>query len=243
MPPTVPTNVVGTASREPVRVELAWTASTDAASAISYRVYRNGAHVGTTATTAWTNTAVAPATTYTYTVRALDAAGNLGAASPPVTVTTPSDTPEQTFLAVEDAYVRSNAAGENTGSASTVRVYRSGSTETHSYLKFVVSGVSTVSRATLRLYVTRSSPTGGTVFAGASSDWSEQTLTWQSKPAAAGSALASAGAVTAGQWIELDVSGLVRGPGTYTLVLKDGTSSAAWYASKESAQPPQLVTR
>jgi hypothetical protein len=86
--------------------------------------------------------------------------------------------------------------------------------------------------------VNRSSSTGGTVFAGASSDWSERTLSWQSKPAAAGSALASAGAVTAGQWIELDVSSL-RGAGTYTLVLKD----AAWYTSKESPQPPQLVTR
>ena len=51
MPPTAPTNVAGTASRDPLRVELSWTASTDDASAISYRVYRNGTHVGTTAAT------------------------------------------------------------------------------------------------------------------------------------------------------------------------------------------------
>jgi hypothetical protein len=243
MPPTAPANVAGAASRDPLRVELSWTASTDDASAISYRVYRNGAHVGTTATTAWTNTAVAPATTYTYIVRALDAAGNLGAASPPLTVTTPSDTVEQTFVAVEDAYVRSNAPGENAGSATNVRVYRNSSRETHSYLKFAVSGAATISRATLRLYVIRASPVGGTVFAGASSDWSEQTVTWQSRPAVTGSAVASAGAVAAGQWVEVDVSSLVRGPGTYTLVLKDGSDPAAWYASSETAQPPQLVTR
>ena len=91
--------------------------------------------------------------------------------------------------------------------------------------------------------MTRASPGGGTVFAGASSSWSEQTVTWQSRPPVSGSALASAGAVTIGQWVEFDVSGLVRGPGTYTLVLRDGTSTAAWYGSKESAQPPQLVTR
>ncbi len=121
-------------------------------------------------------------------------------------------------------------------------MYKSGSTETHSYLKFVVSGVGAVARATLRLYVTRSSLVGGRVYAGSSSSWSESTITWNSRPPVTGSPLAAAGAVTAGGWVELDVSALVRGPGTYTLVLKDG-GSAAWYSSKEGTQPPQLVTR
>ena len=56
---------------------------------VSYRVFRNGAHVGTTSATSWVNTAVAPETTYTYAVRAIDAAGNLGDASASVTVRRP----------------------------------------------------------------------------------------------------------------------------------------------------------
>jgi chitodextrinase len=240
MPPTAPTGLIATGARDPIRVELSWSASTDDASSIGYRVYRGGAHVGTTATTSWTNTAVAPATTYTYTVRALDAAGNLGPASAPVTVTTPSEAVEQAFAPVDDAYVRSSAPDEKTGTASTLRV-RGGSTEAHTYLKFDLSGVAPVTRARLRLYVTDASTTGGSVYAGASSSWSEGTITWQTKPSATGAALATVGAVAVGQWVEWDVSALVRGPGTYTLVVRDGGSDPAWFASGETAQPPQLV--
>jgi hypothetical protein len=90
MPPSTPTDLVATPLQGPLRVELKWSASVDDLSSISYRVYRNGAHVGTTSGTVWTNTSVATSTTYTYTVRALDAAGNLGGASTAVTVTTPA---------------------------------------------------------------------------------------------------------------------------------------------------------
>jgi fibronectin type 3 domain-containing protein len=93
MPPSAPAGLAGTAERDPLRVVLTWQAATDDASAISYRVYRNGAHVANTGETTWTNTNVASATTYTYTVRAIDSAGNLGDASDPVTVTTPDVTP------------------------------------------------------------------------------------------------------------------------------------------------------
>jgi hypothetical protein len=90
MPPSTPTDLAATASEGPLRVELTWSASSDDLSSIRYRVYRNGAHVGTTSGLTWTNLAVAPATTYTYGVRALDSAGNLGGASTAVTVATPA---------------------------------------------------------------------------------------------------------------------------------------------------------
>ena len=92
MPPSTPTDVAATALEGPLRVEVTWSASSYL-SAVNYRVYRNGAHVGTSVGTAWTNIAVAPATTYTYTVRALDSAGNLGDASAAVTVTTSGPPP------------------------------------------------------------------------------------------------------------------------------------------------------
>jgi chitodextrinase len=100
MPPSVPADLAGTASAEPLRVELTWSASSDDRSSVSYRVYRNGAQVGTTSATAWTNTGVAAATTYTYAVRAIDSAGNLGGASAPATVTTPAvdTTPPETTI-------------------------------------------------------------------------------------------------------------------------------------------------
>src|SRR5215208_6034699 len=72
---------------------ISWSASIDDASAIAYRIYRNGTWAGTSSTTSWTNIAVGATTTYTYTVRAIDAAGNLGDASPPGIVTTPETSP------------------------------------------------------------------------------------------------------------------------------------------------------
>jgi hypothetical protein len=92
MPPSAPPGLSGTAATGPLRVELAWSAATDDQSPLTYRVFRNGAHVGTTDATSWVNAAVGPNSTYTYVVRALDAGGNLGDASAAVTVTTGEET-------------------------------------------------------------------------------------------------------------------------------------------------------
>lgn len=93
MPPNVPTALEAIAAADGASVQLSWTASTDDASTLTYRVYRDGAHVATTNATSWTHTGATPKQTYTYMVRALDAAGNLGDASAPVTVTTPEPPP------------------------------------------------------------------------------------------------------------------------------------------------------
>lgn len=115
MPPSVPTGLAGTGAVEPLRVELSWNAATDDASAITYRVYRDGAHVGTTSELSWTNAAVQPSTTYTYAVRALDAAGNLGDASAPVTVTTPAPPPPPSPPVPEPTPVPPPASGGGGG--------------------------------------------------------------------------------------------------------------------------------
>jgi Ca2+-binding RTX toxin-like protein len=90
MPPSIPADLAAVSSEAPLGVELTWSASSDELSSISYRVYRNGVQVGTASGTAWTDNDFAASTTYTYTVRALDSAGNLGGASTAVTVTTPA---------------------------------------------------------------------------------------------------------------------------------------------------------
>ena len=71
---------------------LSWTAATDNVGVTGYTVIRDGATVGTTKTTSYTDTGVVAGTTYTYTVKAQDAAGNVGPASAPATATVPSGT-------------------------------------------------------------------------------------------------------------------------------------------------------
>lgn len=67
---------------------LSWTASTDAVGVTAYDVYRNGALIGTVASPGYTDSGLAASTTYSYTVKARDAAGNVSAASGARSVTT-----------------------------------------------------------------------------------------------------------------------------------------------------------
>jgi len=69
---------------------FSWTASTDNVAVTGYRVFRDGTQIGTPSGTSYTDTTVAASTTYSYTVRAVDAAGNLSAASSALSVTTPA---------------------------------------------------------------------------------------------------------------------------------------------------------
>jgi chitodextrinase len=86
--PTVPTNVAATAASS-TQIDLTWSASTDNLAVDHYTIYRGGTPVGTTTVTHFSDTGLTPSTVYSYTVNAVDAAGNASAQSnPPATATT-----------------------------------------------------------------------------------------------------------------------------------------------------------
>jgi hypothetical protein len=70
-------------------VNLSWPASTDNWAVTDYLVYRDGVLAATTPNTATAVYGETPGQTHQFTVRAQDAAGNLSAASPAVSATTP----------------------------------------------------------------------------------------------------------------------------------------------------------
>lgn len=72
-------------------VNIAWTAATDNQAVASYLVLRNGAEIGETTQTQFSDTCVAPKATQQYRVRALDSSGNQSAESPPLLVTIPNE--------------------------------------------------------------------------------------------------------------------------------------------------------
>ncbi|WP_454044311.1 glycoside hydrolase family 6 protein [Cellulosimicrobium sp. Marseille-Q8652] len=86
-PPTVPAGLVAGATTA-TSASVSWTASTDDSGVTAYTVLVDGAPVGTTSSTSYTVTGLAADTTYAVTVRARDAAGNVSAASAPLSVTT-----------------------------------------------------------------------------------------------------------------------------------------------------------
>ena len=87
--PAVPQNLTATASSSPQCVALAWSAVTGAA---SYKVYRGGVNVGTTSSTTYTDGTATPGVSYTYTVSAVNGAGE-SAQSSGVTATIPLAAP------------------------------------------------------------------------------------------------------------------------------------------------------
>jgi glucose/arabinose dehydrogenase len=94
-PPSTPTNLRASATSSS-HVDLAWTASTDDRGVAGYRIYRDGAQVGTSTTASFRDGGLAPLTTYSYRVAAVDGAGNLSAQSTAVTGTTLASTPPPT---------------------------------------------------------------------------------------------------------------------------------------------------
>ncbi len=87
--PSVPSGLSGTASNSST-INLSWTASSDTGGAglAGYRIYRDGIEIGTSSTMTYTDTGLLPVTTYSYTVAAYDAAGNVSAQSAIANVTT-----------------------------------------------------------------------------------------------------------------------------------------------------------
>jgi chitinase len=90
-PPTTPANLTSP-SKTTTSINLSWGASTDSGGSglAGYNVYRNGASTptGQTTGTTFADTGLTPNTTYTYTVRARDGAGNLSPNSNQISVTT-----------------------------------------------------------------------------------------------------------------------------------------------------------
>ena len=90
-PPSTPTNL-GSLLKTSTSISLAWTAAMDNVGVTAYQVFRGATQVGMPTGTTFTDTGLTAATTYSYTVKAVDAAGNVSAASAPLSVTTSAAT-------------------------------------------------------------------------------------------------------------------------------------------------------
>jgi chitodextrinase len=135
-PPTAPQDLRSTAVTY-TSVGLAWDAATDDVGVAGYGVYRNGTLVGSPTGTTFTDSGAPQGAALSYTVRAVDAAGNESAPSSPLPVTTPPDdlapsVPSGVTATNTQSYlVTVNWAGATDSGGSGVagyRVYRNGST-------------------------------------------------------------------------------------------------------------------
>jgi chitodextrinase len=247
-PPTAPANLRAHATSS-ARVDVTWDPSTDDVGVTGYRVYRDNARVATTggSVTTYADSGVSAATTYTYQVSAIDAAGRESPRSNAATVTTPPP-PGLThvFAPTDDAYVEQTAADTNFGSAP--RLLVDASPTDNLLLRFDVATAGChITHATLRLTVGAGtgdgSLKGGAFSTTATSGWNESTVTWANAPPANPTVVGSLGAVSPGQTYEVDVSSVVTADGPLSLRAGTTSTGAARYVSDEGSTTlgPHLV--
>lgn len=237
-PPTTPTNLIATAT-DPTNVDLAWNESIDDVGVTGYQVFRDGSLLTTTpAVTGHSDPTASPLATYQYEVRAIDAAGNVSGASNAVSVTTPGIAGPITLSPAADTYVDSSQPDRNFGESSEIRT--DGLPDVSGFLRFEPSDVSAVSsKATLRIFANSANILGVEVRPVHDQPWEESTLTFGNMPEVLDVA-GSSGPITAGTWVEWDVTSLVS-TGPVTIALTSPSFTATSLASRESANPPQLA--
>jgi hypothetical protein len=226
-----------------MQVNLSWTASTDNVAVKNYEVYRNGQLIALLGNlTSYSDTLVSAATSYQYSVRALDARQNRSDASNTAAVTTPAIT-TMAFTAIADARIEENKRNVNFGTDVSLGAAadRKG---IESYLKFQLSGVNgPVRTAKLRLWATTASTDGPGTYS-TSSTWTEAAITFGNRPVRGAAPSEDKGAIAAGSFVEFDVKPLVTGNGTVSFALAGSSAAAANFASREFADParrPQLI--
>ena len=240
-PPSAPTNMTANAPTSS-RVDLNWGAAIDDLGVTGYEVYRGGALLGTTATTSYSDTTVNPGTTYSYQVRALDAAGNRSTFSDSAAATTPPDrTTTLTFAAEADARVHESSPTTNYAT-SYLRADGGSDPDVETYIRFDVSGISLpVLSAKLRVFAYTGTANGPAVYSTGSS-WSETGITWTNRPPRTSGSTDDKGSVPSNSWMEHNVTPLVAGNGTYSFVYATTSSDGIDINSREAAgQPPELV--
>lgn len=182
---------------------------------------------------------------YTVTLTVTNGSGS-DSVTKSITVTEPAPTPPgTTFGPTADSHVSRAEPDRNFGTAPNLHGKLSSSSEKRPYLTFSVAGLQghAITGAKLRLYVTDSSPSGGDWYT-VSPSWTESgsgSITWNNAPAISGAKVGSIGAATAGTWVELDVSSIVTGEGTYSFAMKTLSGDTVYFGSKQSTTPPQLV--
>lgn len=239
--PTVPAGVNATATGSASTVT--WTASTDNVGVTGYSVYRGAtadfaadatSKVGDATETSFGQTGLTPGTYY-YRVTASDRAGNISAASSSASVTVAQAPVVQTVPVSEDAMVAQGNPGGNYGSAFYLAARATAGT-TQSFLKFAIPATPAgmkISGASLAVRTT-TEPAAGSAGSQTLSvllgDWSEGTVTWNSRPTTYGATLGTLTGATApntSYTITIDPAGLAGLAGTTASFALLGTPGGA----------------
>jgi trimeric autotransporter adhesin len=191
-----------------------------------------------------TSTAQSPSHTYTSTgtfTAGLTATNELGSTSTTRTITVNEAPTEFTVALDADTYVNTSSPTKNYAIAPTMKLKFEPPAEYRSLVRFTLNGLSgPPTSVRLRLYVEDASARGGDWYL-VSNDWTESTVVWGNKPAISGSPVTSAGAVTVGTWVEVNLTSAITGNGTYSFEATTTSTNTAAFETSQATHPPQVV--
>lgn len=125
---------------------------------------------------------------------------------------------------VADATILSNEGIDLThGTQASLALQKGGGRDFETLIKFDVTNARTdITRATLRLFVSKivkGNPTTPVGIWATSPQWSESEVTYRTRPTVGAHVADFTGIPTIGQWMEADLSKIIKGPGTYSFRL------------------------
>lgn len=118
--PTAPTNLT-VSNIAQTSATLSWTASTDNVGVTGYDVYQGTTNIGTVSTTSSNITGLTASTSYTFSVRAKDAAGNVSASSNAVSFTTTGGSTGNSTTILHEGYFETGLDGWIDGGTDCIR--------------------------------------------------------------------------------------------------------------------------
>ena len=166
-----------------------------------------------------------------------------GVEKPLLVVETRPATETLTFRPSADADVSPGSPDKNFGADDVMVV--DGSPTWNAYLRFPVTGLAgrPVLSAKLRMFQKDQSSNGGEISKVSSNAWTESGITWNTRPAIDGPRVGGFGAVaTTSLWYEAAMAaGAVTGDGDHSFALTSPSGDGAYWASRNSTQPPELI--
>ena len=147
-----------------------------------------------------------------------------------------------TFVTNTDAYVNQSNPSTNYGNATTLQADGASDPDLESFIRFSVTGISgTVQSARLRVYIPSNGSANGPAVYTTGTSWTETGIAWNNRPSRTSGALDNKGAISAGTWVEYNVTSAVTGNGTVSFVLAADSTDGVVFSSRQGSQPPQLV--
>jgi hypothetical protein len=141
----------------------------------------------------------------------------------------------------DDSFVFMTTANKNYGRHTDLKVdLDNGQKKTFLRFDFSRVNIDAIQKATLRLFATDSSPSGGTLIKTSETEWSENSITYNNAPVPDGILIGTLDEAVEGSWVEIDITQAITESGPLSICILGNHEDRAAYSSKEGLHSPEI---